>query len=87
MKKQQYGLKRNYKEIIKFIQTKYTAVDFIKCVIEKYEVLKTEKKCNITVYMIHVTIPYVYWKNNYSPTPLFDELGDLDLNKLRKLVK
>jgi hypothetical protein len=28
-------------------------------VIEKYEVLKTEKKCNITVYMIHVTIPYV----------------------------
>jgi len=56
-------------------------------VIEKYEVLKTEKKCNITVYMIHVTIPYVYWKNNYSPTPLFDELGDLDLNKLRKLVK
>ena len=47
---------------------------------EKYEILKTEKKCDITVYDLR----NVYWKNEYCSEQLFDESGYIDLNKLRE---
>ena len=82
-----------YKNIIIHIprcynnETEYRKITSVKVVFfyniidyEKYEILKTEKKCDITVYDLR----NVYWKNEYCPEQLFDESGYIDLNKLRE---
>ena len=77
-------LPRYYNNVSEYREvTSVKVVFFYNIDYEKYEILKTEKKCNITVHDSRD----VYWKNDCSPTPLFDESGGLDLNKLKKLIK
>lgn len=72
---------RHYNNEVEYRKiTSVKVVFFYNIDYEKYEILKTEKECNITVYDLR----NVYWKNEYCPEQLFDESGYIDLNKLRE---